>query len=36
MDAERTPWGNPEFLAKFGSIVIAVDEYLDSPHATRR
>jgi hypothetical protein len=29
LDAEISLWGEPEFLTEFGSVVVAVREYLD-------
>lgn len=29
LEIERSLWGDPEFLTQFGSIAVAVQEYLD-------
>jgi hypothetical protein len=36
MDIECSLWGDPEFLTQFGSIAIAVKEYLNQIQASRQ
>jgi hypothetical protein len=36
MEAERGLWGEPEFLTQFGSVVVAVRDYLEQIEMTRQ
>lgn len=35
LEAESALWGPPEFLTEFGSVVVAVEEYLAQREASR-